>query len=103
MPAGVLSAALSHTSFVFWGLWEAPSSLAEVFAKPAEGRQAESPVWLLCSFKPGSVYEADFVSACQRVLSTVRALSLRAEHMNSIKDPAVSGAKDQRARYQSWE
>lgn len=70
---------------------------------PTEGRQAESPVWLLCSFKPGSVYEADFVSARWRVLSTVRALSLRAEHMNSTKDPAVSGAKDERARYQSWE
>lgn len=39
----------------------------------------------------------------QRVLSTVRALSLRAEHVNSAKDPAVSGAKDERARYQSWE
>lgn len=33
----------------------------------------------------------------------MRALSLRAEHMNSAKDPAVSGAKDQRASYQSWE
>lgn len=43
------------------------------------------------------------VSARLRELSTVYALSLRAEHMNCAKDPAVSGGKDVRVCYQSWE
>jgi len=33
----------------------------------------------------------------------VRALSLQTENKNCAKDPAVSGGKDERVSYQSWE
>lgn len=39
VSAGFLSGTLPHTSLVFWGLWEAASSLAEVLAKPAHVRE----------------------------------------------------------------
>lgn len=103
--AGFLSGTLPHTPLVFWGLWEAPSSLAEVFAKPAHRREAgRLPPSGCCALLNLAVsMKQTSVSARLRELSRVRALSLRAKHMNCAKDPAVSDGKDERVCYQSWE
>lgn len=105
VSAGFLSGILPHTPLVFWGLWEAPSSLAEVFAKPAHRVEAgRVPLSGCCSLLNLAVsMKQTCVSAHPRKSSTVRALSLRAEHMNHAKDPAVSDGKDERVCYQSWE
>lgn len=105
VSVGFLSGTLPHTPLVFWGLCEAPSSLAEVSAKPAHRMETgRVPLSGCCALLNLAVsMKQTSVSAHPRELSTVRALSLRAEQMNSAKDPAVSGGKDERVRYQSWE
>lgn len=103
--AGFLSGTLPHTPLVFWGLWGAPSCLAEIFAKPSHRREAgRLPLSGCCALLNLAVsMKQTSVSAHLRELSTVHALSLGAEHMNCSKDPAVSGDKDERVCYQSWE
>lgn len=75
--------------------------LAEVFAKPAHRKL---PLPGCCAFLNLALsMKQTYVSAYLRELSIVHALSLRAKHTDCAKDSAVSGGRDERMLYQSWE